>query len=37
LEKITTNTDDADAGDDAAQEAVKELGWLTHSPLDCKA
>lgn len=26
LEKITTNTDDSDAGDDAAQEAVKELG-----------
>lgn len=26
LEKITTNTEDGDAGDDAAQEAVKELG-----------
>ena len=26
LEKITTNTDDGDAGDEAAQEAVKELG-----------
>jgi hypothetical protein len=26
LVKITTNTDDGDAGDDAAQEAVKELG-----------
>jgi len=26
LEKITTNTDEADAGDDAAAEAVKELG-----------
>jgi hypothetical protein len=26
LEKITTNTDDGDAGDDSAQEAVKELG-----------
>ena len=27
LEKITTNTDDAEAEDAAAQEAVKELGW----------
>jgi hypothetical protein len=26
LEKITTNTEDGDAGDEAAQEAVKELG-----------
>lgn len=26
LEKITSNTDDGDAGDDSAQEAVKELG-----------
>jgi hypothetical protein len=26
LEKITSNTDDADSGDAAAQEAVKELG-----------
>jgi hypothetical protein len=26
LEKITTNTEDGDAGDDSAQEAVKELG-----------
>jgi len=26
LEKITTNADDSDAGDQAAQEAVKELG-----------
>jgi hypothetical protein len=26
LEKVTTNTDDSDAGDDSAQEAVKELG-----------
>lgn len=26
LEKITTNTDDSDSGDEAAQEAVKELG-----------
>lgn len=26
LEKITTNTEDGDASDDAAQEAVKELG-----------
>jgi hypothetical protein len=27
LEKVTSNTDDGDAGDDSAQEAVKELGW----------
>jgi hypothetical protein len=26
LEKITTNTDDSEAGDESAQEAVKELG-----------
>lgn len=26
LEKITSNTEDGDAGDDSAQEAVKELG-----------
>lgn len=26
LEKVTTNTDEADAGDDSAAEAVKELG-----------
>lgn len=26
LEKVTSNTDDGDAGDDSAQEAVKELG-----------
>lgn len=26
LEKITTNTDDSESGDEAAQEAVKELG-----------
>jgi hypothetical protein len=26
LEKITTNTEDSESGDEAAQEAVKELG-----------
>jgi hypothetical protein len=27
LEKIATNADDAESGDNSSAEAIKELGW----------